>query len=131
MNLSELRKKTNKTQREFAEYLHIPYANIRNWEQGFRTPPDYLPDMIERIMIADGYLVDTSKTYYSRDNKIPFRVVWKNGKYLLSFMYMDQEYDIKSPNYCFAKKDIESYITYAGFYVDDKVDELKFFSKCK
>ena len=129
MNINELRKITNKTQKEFAEYLDIPFANIRNWEQEFRNPPEYLIRMIERIMIYDKYLVDTQKQYYSCDNKVPFSIIWKNGRYMATFEYMNTKYEIPSPGYCFAKRDIDSFITGTGFYVDDKVDDLKFLSQ--
>lgn len=50
MTLKELRLKLKMSQVEFAEYLHIPVANIRHWEQGFRTPPDYVVDLVNRIV---------------------------------------------------------------------------------
>ena len=54
--IKELRKKTKMTQQEFADYLHIPVHDIRNWEQEFRIPPAYVPDMIERIMINENHI---------------------------------------------------------------------------
>ena len=33
--------------REFSEHFGIPVRTIEEWEAGRRTPPDYLPRLIE------------------------------------------------------------------------------------
>jgi DNA-binding transcriptional regulator YiaG len=38
------------SQNKFATYLHIPAANIAKWEQGVSKPPEYVVDLIERVL---------------------------------------------------------------------------------
>ena len=53
MTVKELREKTGMSQNQFAEYLEIPAATIRNWEQGRRTPPDYVITLISKVIEGD------------------------------------------------------------------------------
>ena len=82
-----LRVQAGMTQREFSEYLNIPLRTIQEWEQGRRTPPDYVVELIrykvekERIsllrlvelnegkrqVLAEGYLQDIVQ--YLQDNE--------------------------------------------------------------
>ena len=48
-----LRKATNLSQDKFARYLGIPLTNIQHWEQGYRTPPEYVIDMMARILLLE------------------------------------------------------------------------------
>ncbi len=122
-----MRKITGLTQERFAKYLCIPSANIRNWEQGFRTPPEYVFAMIERIMIMDRYLVDTSRIYVSSDNHISYTMhIKEDGQYTASFQYNGKEYVIDAPCYAHASKRIDSLIIGTGFLVDDKADDIRF-----
>ena len=50
MKIKELRELTGLSQQQFADKFKIPVNSIRNWEQGKRTPPEYLPGMIEEII---------------------------------------------------------------------------------
>lgn len=50
MTIKELRKKSGLTQKEFAEKYHIPRRTIEDWEREIRTPPPYIPELIEKIM---------------------------------------------------------------------------------
>lgn len=50
MNIKELRKKSGLTQKEFSEKYHIPRRTIEDWEREIRTPPPYVPELIEKIM---------------------------------------------------------------------------------
>lgn len=47
---SALRKQTGLSQAEFADKFHISKGTLTNWEQGVRTPPEYVPFMIETIL---------------------------------------------------------------------------------
>lgn len=47
MNINEIRKKANMTQKEFGEYLNIPVRTLQAWEGEKRTPPEYLVELIE------------------------------------------------------------------------------------
>jgi DNA-binding transcriptional regulator YiaG len=42
-----LRVQAGMTQREFSEYLNIPLRTIQEWEQGRRTPPVYVVELIK------------------------------------------------------------------------------------
>ena len=53
MNIKELRKKTDMTQQEFGDYLGIPRRTIQNWETGDRTPPDYVVELIEYMLLNE------------------------------------------------------------------------------
>lgn len=125
-----IRKAVKMTQKEFSEYIRIPVADIRNWEQGCRKPPEYVMGMMERIMIMDGLLVDTSQTYISSDLHIPFTMKMKeNGQYTASFSYKNTDYTIDAPFYSYKSKAIQSLIIGTGFLVDDKVEDIDFLEK--
>ena len=62
--IKQLRKISNMSQKRFSEYLHIPLKDIQNWEQELRTPPSYIPELIERIMRNDDFLVDNRNNFY-------------------------------------------------------------------
>lgn len=46
-SIKELREKTGLSQHKFADFTGIPFYNIQNWEQGRRTPPDYIIKLLE------------------------------------------------------------------------------------
>jgi transcriptional regulator with XRE-family HTH domain len=46
VDISEIRRITKLSQRQFAEYFGIPVGTLRNWEQGISTPPNYVFQMI-------------------------------------------------------------------------------------
>lgn len=50
MEIKELRTKTGKSQKEFANAFNIPVRTLQKWEIGQATPPEYIPQMIERIL---------------------------------------------------------------------------------
>ncbi|SDB41667.1 hypothetical protein SAMN02910298_02068 [Pseudobutyrivibrio sp. YE44] len=41
-----LRYATGMNRKELSEYLHIPYNTMRDWEQGLRTMPPYVFELI-------------------------------------------------------------------------------------
>lgn len=47
--MKEFRLQTGLSQKEFAEYFDIPFRTLQEWEQGRRTPPDYILKMMKRI----------------------------------------------------------------------------------
>lgn len=53
MEIKEIRENLGWTQKEFAAYFNIPLGTIHNWEQGLRTPPEYVVDLIERVIFAE------------------------------------------------------------------------------
>ena len=56
MTIQELRKSTELSQSKFARHLEIPVSTLQHWEQGFRTPPDYVVKLIEKVLRYDGLL---------------------------------------------------------------------------
>ena len=52
--IKKIRKSTGKSQREFAEWLHIPRRTLEDWERGKATPPAYL---VELIAFRCGYVL--------------------------------------------------------------------------
>ena len=57
----ELRKRTGLSQSKFSKLLGIPLGTIQGWELGRRTPPEYLADLIERVLRAEGHFKDEKK----------------------------------------------------------------------
>ncbi len=122
-----MRKITHKTQKDFADYLNIPSADIRNWEQGFRTPPQYVLDMIERILKMEKYIIDTTKTYYTEDNHIPYSLVMKeNGQYDTIFVYDGKKIKMDSPYFCHNPKATNAFIIGCGFEVENMIAKIQF-----
>lgn len=53
MTIKELRQQTGLTQAAFAKYFEIPLATIQDWEQGRRTPPEYLVKLMAYKLEAE------------------------------------------------------------------------------
>ncbi len=53
MLIKELRKMTGLSQARFAEKFRIPKGTLAHWEEGVRTPPDYVVYMITRIIYLE------------------------------------------------------------------------------
>lgn len=47
MEIKELRKLINLSQKQFSEKYDIPLPTIRHWEQGQRECPKYVLDLLE------------------------------------------------------------------------------------
>ena len=45
--IRELRAQTGMNRRAFAQHLGIPLRTVEDWEAGRRTPPEYVPRLIE------------------------------------------------------------------------------------
>ena len=50
MTVLECRKMTNMSQSKFANYIGVPVSTLQHWEQGYRTPPKYVIDLIHRVI---------------------------------------------------------------------------------
>ena len=57
MSIKDLRLRTNLSQTKFADVVGIPVRTIQKWEQGERTPPDYVVKLIEYFLINEGLIV--------------------------------------------------------------------------
>ena len=53
MNIKELRKLTGLSQEKFSSLYGIPKRTIENWETGKRNPPDYVINLLERVVKED------------------------------------------------------------------------------
>ena len=45
--INRLRESVNMTRKEFSEHTGIPVRTIEDWEAARRTPPEYIPRLIE------------------------------------------------------------------------------------
>lgn len=59
MDIKKIRLQTGLSQSKFAGMFEIPVATLKDWEQGRRTPPSYVVNMIQMILQYKGLLVDT------------------------------------------------------------------------
>lgn len=56
MNIREMRDKLDLSQSKFALYIGVPIATLQTWEQGVRKPPEYVINLIERVLRLEGKL---------------------------------------------------------------------------
>ena len=45
--IKQLRESIGLTRKEFSEHVGIPVRTLEDWEAGRRTPPEYIPRLIE------------------------------------------------------------------------------------
>ena len=60
MEIKELRMCTGLSQNKFVNMFEIPVATLKDWEQGRRTPPSYVVNMIKTILEYQGLYKDTA-----------------------------------------------------------------------
>ena len=60
MEIKQLRVCTGLSQNKFASMFEIPVATLKDWEQGRRTPPSYVINMIKTILEYQGLYKDTA-----------------------------------------------------------------------
>jgi len=65
MNLKELRSFTGLSQAKFASKFSIPLSTYCHWEQGMRTPPKYVIDMVQTILELEGVLSNEIQEHQS------------------------------------------------------------------
>ncbi|MEF9921951.1 MAG: helix-turn-helix domain-containing protein [Anaerovoracaceae bacterium] len=58
--VKEIRKTTGMNRKDFAEHLGIPLRTVEDWEAGRRTPPEYIPRLIEYTLKYEE-LIDNRK----------------------------------------------------------------------
>lgn len=56
MTIKELRILSGMTQKAFSEYLNIPKRSIEDWENERRKAPEYLIELIEYKLRAEGII---------------------------------------------------------------------------
>ena len=52
MTIKEIRSAAGLTQAEMAEKLHIPKRTLENWDEGKRTPPNYIVELIQYRLLG-------------------------------------------------------------------------------
>lgn len=45
--IKKLRESTGLSRKQFSEHTKIPVRTLEDWEAGRRTPPEYIPRLIE------------------------------------------------------------------------------------
>lgn len=50
MNIKEIRTKTNLSAQKFGDKYGIPLRTIQDWERGERKPPEYVVDLLNRVV---------------------------------------------------------------------------------
>ena len=48
--ITELREEVGENRKEFSHHTGIPVRTLEDWEAGRRTPPEYIPRLIEYQM---------------------------------------------------------------------------------
>lgn len=56
LTIKELRATSGMTQQAFANFLHIPFRTIQNWEYGTRKPPEWAVELIEYKLKNEGLI---------------------------------------------------------------------------
>ena len=54
MTIKELREKTGLSQQKFGDYFGIPMRTVQNWEMGTRKCSQYIIDLMEYKLRAEG-----------------------------------------------------------------------------
>ena len=54
--LKELRQQTGMNCRELSEYTKIPVRTLEDWEAGKRTPPEYIPRLLNYQLLYDKWI---------------------------------------------------------------------------
>ena len=47
------RNRTGLNRQQFANKYHIPYRSVENWEKGTSEPPEYVEEMLDRLIAED------------------------------------------------------------------------------
>jgi putative transcriptional regulator len=56
IKLRRLRVTTELSQRKFAEKFNIPCRTIENWEEGITEPPDYVLELLTKVVVANNII---------------------------------------------------------------------------
>jgi DNA-binding transcriptional regulator YiaG len=53
MTIKEIRQISGLNVRQFTEKYRIPYTTYHDWEKGNSNPPQYLVDLLQRVVMED------------------------------------------------------------------------------
>lgn len=56
MNIREIRNKTNLSAQKFGDKYGIPLRTIQDWERGERKPPEYVVELLNRVVEAENII---------------------------------------------------------------------------
>lgn len=92
MTIKEIRKLTGLSQPNFCDKYRIPLTTLRKWEQGQRTPPDYLVELLEFKVMEDLGMKFTLRNFLNAlSNDIECTIV--NDRYLeMAKTILNEEY---------------------------------------
>ncbi|MBQ8803046.1 MAG: helix-turn-helix domain-containing protein [Tyzzerella sp.] len=54
--IKEMRERTGMNRKEFSEYTKIPIRTLEDWEAGRRTPPEYVPRLLNYQLLYDKWI---------------------------------------------------------------------------
>jgi len=64
MNVKEIRKKLNLTQKEFSNKYNISIRTLQEWEQGRSKPPSYLLNLLSKEYKPSSLKIDNNYPFY-------------------------------------------------------------------
>lgn len=67
MDIKYLRAKTGMSRAKFYEAFGVPERTLEDWENGKRTPPAYVVNLLE--MAVENFINKKRKTYFKQSNK--------------------------------------------------------------
>ncbi len=59
--ITELREETGENRKEFSAHTGIPVRTLEDWEAGRRTPPKYIPRLLEYQIRYEKLLKNSKK----------------------------------------------------------------------
>ncbi len=59
--ITDLRKSTGMTRKEFCVYFHIPYRTMTEWERGNRHAPEYVLRLLAYCIRMEGLMEDKTE----------------------------------------------------------------------
>lgn len=57
MTFKELRLASGMSRTEYADYFHVPYKTVQNWELGLRECPVYLMELMHYKLQKEGFIL--------------------------------------------------------------------------
>ena len=116
MDIKTMRAQTGLSQKKFAELFDIPLSTLKDWEQGRRVPPTYVPRMMDMIL-------QYQNMYINVEHLDTFEARKKYVERTLAILYTATN----GPNQTFMKV-LEQYIE-GAITLDElerRVDQLEF-----
>ena len=68
LKIKELRESKGMNRKEFSEYTDIPIRTLEDWEAGRRTPPKYVPRLLECMILYEKLVSREERNENEGDN---------------------------------------------------------------